>query len=289
MRLSISNIAWLPDEEKAIAALLRDEGVRDVEVAPTRIADDPRSLSRTALRDYRAFWNDHGISIRAMQSLLFNRPELHIFRSDASMQATVDYLSVIIDIGVQLGATVLVFGSPKQRTIAGINASDVSARETEFFWQIGKAAASAGVHFCVEPNPPAYGCDYVNTIDEAVALFERLGPNGLGLHADAAAMTMVADPPEKLITLAPMLKHFHISEPDLALIGSGGVPHERFAAALGEGGYRWLVSIEMRAAALGENAARVRAALATARAAYGGGGAAPRARTPPDFPAADKR
>jgi sugar phosphate isomerase/epimerase len=125
------------------------------------------------------------------------------------------------------------------------------------------------VHFCIEPNPPAYGCDYVNTVDEAVALRNRLGPQGLGLHADAAAMTMVGDAPETLIALAPMLQHFHISEPDLALIGSGGVPHERFATALREGGYRWLVSIEMRAGALGKNAARVRAALATARAAYG--------------------
>jgi D-psicose/D-tagatose/L-ribulose 3-epimerase len=271
MKLSISNIAWLPEEEKTIAALLRAEGVRHVEVAPTRIADDPRSLSRAALRDYRAFWNDHGISIGAMQSLLFNRPELHIFRSDDSMNATVDYLSVIIDIGVQLGATVLVFGSPKQRTIAGISPSDVASRETEFFWRVSKAAAAAGMHFCIEPNPPAYGCDYVNTIDDAVALLKRFGLQGLGLHADAAAMTMVADAPETLIALAPMLQHFHISEPALALIGSGGVPHERFAAALREGGYRWLVSIEMRAGALGENAARVRTALATARAAYGVG------------------
>ena len=275
MRLSISNIAWLPEEEKTIAALLVREDIRYVEVAPTRIADDPRSLSHAALRDYRAFWNDHGIRIRAMQSLLFNRPELHIFRDDASMRATIDYLSVIIDIAVQLGATVLVFGSPKQRTIAGINPSDVAARESEFFWRIGAAASRAGVHFCIEPNPPAYGCDYINTIDEAVALLNRLSTPALGVHADAAAMTMVGDAPEKLIALAPVLNHFHISEPDLAPIGSRGVPHERFAAALHAGGYRWLTSIEMRAGAPGENAERVRAALAAARAAYGGGAPAP--------------
>jgi len=206
-----------------------------------------------------------------MQSLLFNRPELHVFRSDAGMRATVDYLSVIIEIGVQLGATVLVFGSPKQRTIAGIDPSDVARRETEFFRRVGAAAAGAGVHFCIEPNPPVYGCDYVNTIDEAVALLNRVGPQGFGLHGDAAAMTMVADPPEALIALAPALQHFHVSEPDLAFIGSGGVPHDRFAAALAAGGYRGLVSIEMRAGALGENPARVLAALAIARAAYGGG------------------
>jgi sugar phosphate isomerase/epimerase len=271
MTLSISNIAWLPDEERTIAALLRTEGVRYVEVAPTRIADDPRSLSRAALRDYRAFWNDHGISIRAMQSLLFNRPELHVFRDDAALRATVEYLRVIIDIAAQLGAEVLVFGSPKQRTIAGIDPGDVARREAEFFSQAGAAAAAAGVRFCIEANPPAYGCDYLNTVQEVVALLDRVPSEGLGLHADAAAMTMVGDPPEMLIALAPALQHFHISEPDLALIGSGEVPHERFAAALHAGGYGRLVSIEMRAGALGENVARVRAALATARAAYGGG------------------
>jgi len=271
MRLSISNIAWLPEEEKTIAALLRDEGVRDVEVAPTRIADDPRSLSQTALRDYRAFWNDHGIAIGAMQSLLFNRPELHIFRDDASMRATIEYLRVIIDVGAQLGAQVLVFGSPKQRTIAGIDRDDVRRRETEFFSQVGAAAATAKVCFCIEANPPAYGCDYLNTVAEVVALLDRVPSEGLGLHTDAAAMTMVGDAPESLIALAPALQHFHISEPDLMPIGSGGVPHERFAAALHNGGYGRLVSIEMRAGAAGENAARVRAALAAASAAYGDG------------------
>lgn len=275
MRLSISNIAWLPGEETAIASLLRSEGIRSVEVAPTRIADDPRSLSRAALHEYRTFWNDHGIAIGAMQSLLFNRPELHIFRGDAELRATVEYLRVIIDVGAQLGAEVLVFGSPKQRTIAGIDPSDVARRETEFFSQVGAAAAAAGVRFCIEANPPAYGCDYLNTVEEVAALLDRVPSDGLGLHADAAAMTMVNDAPESLTALTPVLRHFHISEPDLAPIGSGGVPHERFAAALRAGGYERLVSIEMRAGAAGENAERVRTALATAGAAYGAGGAAP--------------
>jgi D-psicose/D-tagatose/L-ribulose 3-epimerase len=275
MRLSISNIAWLPEEEKTIATLLRDEGIRHVEVAPTRIADDPRTLSREALRGYRAFWNDHGITIGAMQSLLFNRPELHVFRDDASMRATIEYLRAIIDVGAQLGAQVLVFGSPKQRTIAGIDRGDVARREAEFFSQVGAAAAAADVRFCIEANPPDYGCDYLNTVDEVVALLERVSSEGLGLHADAAAMTMVGDAPESLIALAPALQHFHISERNLMPIGSGDVPHERFAAALLGGGYGRLVSIEMRAGAAGENAARVRAALAAARAAYGGSTPAP--------------
>lgn len=275
MRLSISNIAWLREEERDIARLLQEERLRYVEVAPTRIADDPRSLTRTALREYRTFWSDHGIEIGAMQSLLFNRPELHVFRSDAGLRVTVEYLRVIIDVGAQLGAEVLVFGSPKQRTVGGIAPDDVRRRELEFFSEVGAAAAAAGVRFCIEPNPPAYGCDYLNTIAEVVALLDRVPSEGLGLHADAAAMTMVGDAPAELTALVPVLRHFHISEPDLALIGSGGVPHERFAAALRAGDYGRLVSIEMRAGALGENVSRVRTALATARAAYGGDGPEP--------------
>lgn len=275
MRLSISNIAWLREEERDVARVLQDEGVRYVEVAPTRIADDPRTLSLHALKDYRAFWSDHGIEIGAMQSLLFNRPEFHVFRSDRNMRETATYLRTIIDIGAALGARVLVFGSPKQRTVDGIAADDVRHREREFFSDVGAAAAAAGLRFCIEPNPPAYGCDYLNTIAEVVALLERVPSEGLGLHADAAAMTMVGDAPAQLTPLTHVLQHFHISEPDLAPIGNGGVPHEQFAAALRAGGYGRLVSIEMRAGALGENASRVRAALAAARAAYGGDGPDP--------------
>jgi D-psicose/D-tagatose/L-ribulose 3-epimerase len=274
VRLSISNIAWLREEERDVARLLQEEGVRYVEVAPTRIADDPRTLTPRALNEYRAFWSDHGIEIGAMQSLLFNRPELHVFRSDHDARETAAYLRTIIDIGAALGANALVFGSPKQRTVGGISPDDVRRRELEFFSEVGAAAAAAGLRFCIEPNPPAYGCDYLNTLAEVLALLDRVPSEGLGLHADAAAMTMVGDAPEALTAVVPVLRHFHISEPDLAPIGNGGVPHERFAAALRAGGYGRLVSIEMRAGALGENASRVRTALATARAAYGGDGPA---------------
>jgi D-psicose/D-tagatose/L-ribulose 3-epimerase len=269
LKLAISNIAWQPAEERDVAALLRDEGLRYVEIAPTRIAPDPRSISTSALRAYRDFWSDHGIAIVAMQALLFGQPDLHVFRSDAQRSRTIDYIRVMVDIGAALAADVLVFGSPRQRTIDDLPPDYIARSEAEFFGKVGAAAEAAGIRFCIEPNPREYGCDYLNTVDDVVALLARIPSVGLGLHADAAGMTMAGDAPERLAALATnALSHFHISEPDLALIGSGGVPHERFAGALRAGSYNRYVSIEMRPVA-GDAVARVRAALDAARLAYG--------------------
>jgi sugar phosphate isomerase/epimerase len=42
------------------------------------------------------------------------------------------------------------------------------------------------------------------------------------------------------------IAHFHISEPELAPIGTGGVAHPAFAAELRSAGYGGWVSVEMR-------------------------------------------
>ena len=43
-----------------------------------------------------------------------------------------------------------------------------------------------------------------------------------------------------------ILHHFHVSEPDLAPLGTGGVDHAAFAAALRQNGYDRTLAIEMR-------------------------------------------
>src|SRR5205807_620179 len=76
MRLSISNIAWPLPEEAALAGRLRGFGATAVEVAPTCCWPQPLQATPAQLREYRAFWEGHGLPVVALQALLFGRPEL---------------------------------------------------------------------------------------------------------------------------------------------------------------------------------------------------------------------
>jgi sugar phosphate isomerase/epimerase len=58
-------------------------------------------------------------------------------------------------------------------------------------------------------------------------------------------MTLAGDPPVETISAGfDVLRHFHVSEPQLGAVGTGPVRHADFAAGLA--GYDGWVSIEMR-------------------------------------------
>jgi len=270
LKLAVSNIAWLASEEKAIATLLRSQGVEHVEIAPTRIGRDPRELTPREVSSYRSFWEDHGMRITAMQALLFGRPDLTIFGPAHKRHETASYLRTIIDIAAAVGATTLIFGSPRNRAVGSLDPLLVAEIEAEFFGQMGRIAAAAGTTFCIEPNPRQYGCDYLNTSVEVLELLERVGSPGLGLHLDAAGMTLAGEGPVQIDQLgADQLRHFHVSEPDLQPVGEeSSVDHHGFAASLSRRNYERVVSIEMRPGPEGDNEARVTRAVDFAQRVY---------------------
>src|SRR5262249_42723693 len=138
----------------------------------------------------------------------------------------------------------------------------------DFFRRAGAAAASRGVMLCIEPNPRAYGCDFVNSSAEARDLIARVDSPGFGLHLDAGAMTLQGEPPTA-IAEDGLPKHFHISEPRLAPLGGGAVDHRAFALALRRGGFDGWCSIEARRPEHGSALATLAANLEVAMAGYG--------------------
>ena len=115
-----------------------------------------------------------------------------------------------------------------------------------FFRELGVAARRHGVSFCIEPNPPQYGCDFVTTVAEGVELVDAVADDGFGLHLDSAAMHLAGDPPAASIAAAAeRCKHFHVSEPFLGEVGGESIAHGEFARALNSANYPGWISVEM--------------------------------------------
>lgn len=262
MKIAVSNIAWNIEEDAAVAALLREFKVKGVELAPTKVWPLPDAVDETSARDYRNFWLDQGCEIVAFQALLFGRPELCLFTSDEAREKTFAYLSTIIGLAEKLGACALVFGSPKNRAVGEMKPSRAAEIAIEFFGRIGEVAASHGTCFCIEPNPVDYGCDFVRTAAEGLELVRRVNHPGFRLHLDAGALTMNGEDYERAIAeCIEWMAHFHVSEPNLEIIGRRNTPHCRIARALRTANYQNWVSVEMRGAQARPNTTALRDAL----------------------------
>lgn len=267
MRLAISNLAWSPANELTVADRLPTFGIAGVELACTKVWPHPLEVSDCEIARVRHFWDQRGLPIVALQSLLFEKPDLRIFAdADQRAEATA-YLRGMIQLAEKLGAKALVFGSPKNRRIDPRTSAKVWPDAVEFFRDLGEYAAECDTCLCLEPNPPNYGCDFLTCAAEARQMVLDVDRPGLRLHLDSACMALAGDEPAATFrNCAPLIGHFHISEPNLGPVGAGAFDHATLGRSLAEFAPVDWVSIEMKPAA--DELAGIECACAAARANY---------------------
>ncbi|MBC7740777.1 MAG: sugar phosphate isomerase/epimerase [Bdellovibrionaceae bacterium] len=216
MNWAVSNIAWPNELNQSALGLLKKFEINQIEIAPSKIWPDPFAVSPNEAQEFKRSMNQLGFDIVALQSLLYGRPELKIFESAASRQETSNYLLKMIDLAEQLGAKVVVFGSPKNRQRGALSLTDAVNMAIPFFKSIGDYACAREIHFCFEANATHYGCDFINTTDEANDLVTAVNSPGFNLHLDLGNMILSAeDPLLQINKYAKIAKHFHLSAPAL--------------------------------------------------------------------------
>lgn len=252
MKLSISNIAWEPSEDKKVFELIKKYAFSGIELAPPKLFKDSSNVSDKEIEEYLEYIKPYNFKFPAMQSLLFGKPELKIF--DESRKETLEYLKKTIDLAQKLDVKVLVFGSPKNRFIGEMDREKAYNIAIEFFRELGEYAYSKDRYFCIEPNAKEYGCDFITNTDEAIELVRNVNSQGFRLHIDSAVMAMNNENiKESLIKTLPFIEHFHISEPFLELITNDKTNHQEFCKVLKDLKYDKWISIEMKNGVLDSN------------------------------------
>lgn len=247
MKLAVSNIAWPSEQDETVAERLAPLGVAGIEVAPTKLWPAPLEATETQIDACRRAWEARGLPIIAAQALLFGKPELTLFQEAATRARTLEYLQGIVRLCGRLGARALVFGSPKNRRVDGLDRAVAWQAAVDFFGKLGETAASADTSVVLEANPPEYGSDFLTRAREAIDLVRVVNHPGVRLHLDSGCMTLAGDPvAETFAGARDLLRHFHVSEPHLAPVGQGTVDHTAFARELHGIDYPHWISIEMR-------------------------------------------
>jgi D-psicose/D-tagatose/L-ribulose 3-epimerase len=227
MRLSFSNLAWDVGEDEAVARLLHQYDVDAVDIVPTKYFSAVQHASLEDVRHLRTWWTDRGIEPVGMQALLYGTEGLNVFATANVQQAMLDHLRSVCRIGGELGATRLVFGSPRNRDRTGLTDEAAQAVAVDFFRRLGDIARASGVVMCIEPNPPAYSCNFVTDAAQAARLVAAVDHPAIRMQLDIGAITMNGEDVAAVAQhYAPLIGHVHASEPDLVPLGDGAGRHD---------------------------------------------------------------
>lgn len=269
MKLAFSSLGWSSADDRAVAALLRANGFQGIELAPTKLWPDLANVKASEVAQCRDFWNDEGLQIVALQAVLYGRNDLQLFRSPESRARLESFLISVVELSASFGAGVVVMGAPGNRRKGELTAEEASEVAVPVLRRVGESAAASGVTLCIEPNPAEYGCDWILNAAEGRALVRRVDSSGFRLHLDAGALALTSSNPSLDVAESmPVLHHFHVSEPQLAVIGEGASDHAAMASALERSGYSGWCSVEMRESAEPALSGIARAAALT-QGAYG--------------------
>ncbi len=269
MRLAISNIAWDVAEDAAVTSLLQQYAVDAIDIAPGKYFPKPEEATPIDMKRIKTWWANQGIEITGMQALLFGTSGLNLFGPPIIQTAMLDHLAAICRIGGGLGATRLVFGSPKNRDRSGLTEAQTLETAHAFLQRLGYIAAAEGVTICLEPNPPCYGANFMTTSAETAAVVRYVGHPAIRMQFDTGALTINGeDPAAVLREHADLIGHVHASEPNLVPLGDGGTDHARMAAAIAERLPEQVVSIEMVATANDAHVQAIQRALEVATRHY---------------------
>jgi D-psicose/D-tagatose/L-ribulose 3-epimerase len=244
-KAAISAIAWPQDEDDAYRALTRQLGFEGIEIAPVRIFGPLVEASTARLDEWRRVTEGEGLSIVAMQGLLFGVKDIHLFASDAARERLRDALRIVARTASRLGVYACVFGAPALRDPGDLDPALAFDQAVAFFRELAPAFEDAGCALCVEPVASALGGKFITTTAEAVALVRHVDRPGIRLQMDTGNLIAHGDGAPALAAARPIAAHLHVSEPGLAPVGDLGNDHAALGAALRKLNWSDWVSVEM--------------------------------------------
>jgi len=247
LKLSISNIAWPFDEQEKYFSIVKELGASGIEIAPGIIWNSPTESTSKERRGFRSLVEEFELEICSIQALLFGQSHLGLFKGELTEHKTAEYLKRICDLASDVGAKVLVFGSPGARARGNLTFEEAFDRASRFFKTVAKAAHDAGVFMCIEPLRPQE-TDFIMSAEDGLKLVKMVDHPGFALHLDAKAVSAEGKNFKELFQNAgSTLKHFHVNDPELIEVNdTQTLRHEAMGAALREVQYPHFISIEMR-------------------------------------------
>jgi len=248
MKYAVSNIAWLPSEDREVATYLKNSVITGIEIAPSRYFSDLENTSEQDFKQLRIYWNKLGFPITSLQSLLFNRKDLQLFGNFETREKLANYLLNLSAKAAILGAGPMVFGSPENRNRGNLTVAEAKISARKFFQKLNSDWGQNDSYLVLEANPNVYGCNFITKSSEARRFVELAGIPKLKWHLDLACTEASKESCVDLILNSHYLpSHIHLSELNLSPLNKKNtLLYRNFLNALESRGYLGVITLEMR-------------------------------------------
>lgn len=244
-KLAISNLAWTGNHDATLAQL-STLGVDGVEVAPGKVTGGWDTLDMGAMKNYRTLCENHGLSIPSFQAFLFGKPHLQLLGEPNAFDQLIEHMHFVAELAAVAGARILVFGAPKNRLLMGRAIDEAQSLLIERLAILAELCEANGVSIGLEAVPPIYGGEIITSYKDSLRIVETVDSPGLVLHLDAGCTYLNGDDiSEAIATCNDQIKHFHISQPQLADFGTPASYHQPASERLHKINYSQWLCIEM--------------------------------------------
>ena len=229
-----------------ICRFLKETGYHGVELAPFTFAPDVRDISASRRVEIRRIASDEGLEIVGLHWLLVSPPGLHVHTTDSVLRTkTLDYLKALIEFAGDVGAGVLVLGSPKSRTLEYGDYDGAWSRSVESLQSLGPFLEASGVTLCPEALP-APEADFLLTQTEIARLVDDVNHRNVRMMLDVKSMCSEAAGPGWLIReFGKRAIHLHANDANRRGPGFGDTDFREIAMATVESGFDGWVSVEV--------------------------------------------
>ncbi len=231
MKIALCNEVIADRSFAAQCDLAAQLGYDALEIAPFTLAEEPHLIGRGARREIRRTVTAAGLRVSSLHWLLVVPEGLSITSADAAVRArTLDVARRLIALAADLGAGLLVHGSPAQRRLAE---SGDAARGKAFFLEIAEAAAQAGVIYCIEPLA-GRETNFINNVADAAAIVRAADSPALRTMVDCSAASLAENQPVDALLHqwlpTGLIAHIQVNDQSRQGPGQG---RDRFAGILG--------------------------------------------------------
>jgi D-psicose/D-tagatose/L-ribulose 3-epimerase len=234
------------EDQCQLAARLGYDGL---EIAPFTLADAPDRIDATEAKRLRHVVESTGLVVTGLHWLLVKPSGLSLTTAGTAVRArTLEVVRRLIGLCTELGGSVLVHGSPKQRAIApGETHATAHARLLDFLADAARIAAEHDVTYCIEPLGRGETA-LINTVAEAAELVRAVASPALRTMIDgsAAGATETQSVPDLIDTWLPtgLIAHIQVNDPNRRAPGQGEMKFAPIFAALKRNGYDKTVAVE---------------------------------------------
>ena len=248
IRLGICNELFEGWDFARYCKTVKELGYDGLELAPFTLAPRITDLPAWRRQELRSMVEDAGLETIGLHWLLAKTEGLYLTSPDKEVRRrTAHYLVSLAEATRDLGGRVMVFGSPKQRSLLpGVNYHAAFDYAAEVFAAVMPAVGACGVELCLEPLAPN-DTDFLNTIAQAEDLIRRVDHEHFKLHLDVKAMS--SEPGGSVTALiakhAADAGHFHAQDTNLRGPGMGEVDFGPIVRALVAAGYDRWISVEV--------------------------------------------